>query len=685
MKPLARRLALTVALLQIPFSVFGQDAKPSKDVADARTYTPADFARYSPRNALDMLKQVPGFLIREAQLERGLGQATGNVLLNGQRLSGKSNDVLTQLGQVPAVNVVRIEIRDGATLDIPGLSGQVANVVTKASGISGQWEWRPDFREYFTHPQLTRGSVSISGSKGRVDYTLGLDNNANHSGAGGDTNIYNADGSFREYRYEEWTGEVDRPKVSTTLAYKGASGSVGNFNASWQKILYDYVEDGTRAGPGLPDRDRSVRSWEGGHNYEFGGDYEFAFGPGKLKFIALDGFTHTPTVDTVETRFVDGSPMEGFRFARDGEKKERIARSEYRWKAAGDWQVSAEYAFNSLDLVSELFVLGTDGVYAPVPLPGATATVEEDRYEVMGTYGRALMPDLTLQVSAGGEYSRLEQVGGGGMEREFRRPKGFVSLAWKATPTLDVNMKLQRRVGQLDFYDFLASVDLNSDQTNAGNPDLVPPQTWELQLETSRDLGAWGKTSLRVYGQRIDDIVDTIPIGDTGESPGNIDEARLYGLEWKATVNMDPIGWHGAKITALVQHEDSRVRDPLTGEDRPISNNLKDLAELSLRHDIHGTNWAWGGDLSYSFYARDYRLTEVGRQWEGPIWGDLFIERKNLWGGLTARFVANNLTNAMSMWQRTVYVDRRTGPVDFIEDRDRKIGPIYSFSISGKF
>jgi len=683
MKPFTR-LALTVALLQIPLSAIGQEAKPAETVAGARTYTPEDFARYSPRNALDMLEQVPGFVIREAVQERGLGQATGNVLVNGQRLSGKSNDVLTQLGQVPANNVVRIEIRDGATLDIPGLSGQVANVVTKAVGISGQWEWRPDVRKYFTDPQYTRGSVSMSGTKGLIDYTIGLDNSANHSGAGGDTNIYSADGSFREYRYDEWTGEADRPKVSMKLAYKGPTGNVGNFNGSWRKLYFDYVEDGTRTGPGLPDRVRSVRSWEGGHNYELGGDYEFALGGGKLKLIGLNRYTHWPWSDTVETRFADGSPMEGFRFASDGEEKERIARAEYRWKAGGDWQVSGEYAFNSLDNVSELFVLGTDGIYVPIPLPGSTATVQEDRYEVMGTYGRPLSPKTTLQVSLGGEYSKLEQVGGGGLVRSFRRPKGLISLAWKASPKFDLNLKLQRRVGQLDFYDFLASVNLNNNQANAGNPDLVPPQTSEVIVEANRDLGAWGNTSLRVYAQRIDDIVDTIPIGATGESPGNIDQARVYGLEWKATFNMDPIGWRGAKFTALLQHEDSSVTDPLTGEDRPISNNLKDGAELSLRHDIPETDWAWGGDLSYYFYARDYRLTEVGRQWEGPVWGGLFIERKNL-KGLTVRFSAANLTNAMSMWQRTVYVDRRTGPVDFIENRDRKIGPIFSVTLSGKF
>jgi outer membrane receptor for ferrienterochelin and colicins len=302
----------------------------------------------------------------------------------------------------------------------------------------------------------------------------------------------------------------------------------------------------------------------------------------------------------------------------------------------------------------------------------------------MGTYGRALRPNLNFQLSVGGEYSRLEQVGAGGLTRTFKRPKGSLSLAWKATPKLDVNFKLERRVGQLNFYDFLASVDLNDGQANAGNPDLVPPQTWELALETIRDLGAYGNTSLRVYHQRIDDIVDTIPIGLFGESPGNIDRATVSGIEWKGTFNMDPFGWRGARIDAHLQFETSEVEDPLTFEKRPISGNLKEAADISLRHDIPDTSWAWGTDLSYSFNARDYRLTEVGRFWEGPIWADIFIERKN-WHGITTMVALSNLFNAASMWDRTVYVHRRTGPVDFIEDRHRRIGPILNVQFSGKF
>ena len=52
---------------------------------------------------------------------------------------------------------------------------------------------------------------------------------------------------------------------------------------------------------------------------------------------------------------------------------------------------------------------------------------------------------------------------------------------------------------------------------------------------------------------------------------------------------------------------------------------------------------------------------------------------------MTVRVSAANLINAMSMWQRTVYLERRTGPVDYHEDRDRRIGPIFSLSVSGKF
>ena len=691
----AARLLLPSLLAGTALPAFAQEtgdapapAAPSPAAVDgARTYTPADFTRFAPKNALDMLRQVPGFVIREADQERGLGQATGNVLINGQRMSGKSNDVLTELGRIPAANVTRIEILDGATLDIPGLSGQVANIVAKSGGaISGQFAWEPSFRQRNTDPVLTRGSVSVSGKKGPLEYTLGLQNNTNHSGANGRTIIYNRDLSVREFRYDVFTGEVENPKLSGRVTYDGPGSSVGNLNGSYQRVYYNYRERGERTGnPNFADRIRLVRNDEDSYGYEIGGDYEFKLGSGRLKFIGLNRFDHIPYGQDVRTSFADASPDTGSRFLRTGDESERIARTEYKWKGGGaDWQISGEAAFNSLDNVSELFLLSPGGEYQEIELAGGSGRVEEDRYEVMGSYGRTLSPKLSFQLAAGGEYSNLRQVGEGGLSRTFWRPKGQFSAAWKPNKKTDVNLRLQRRVGQLSFYDFLATVNLGNDSENAGNPDLVPSQTWSAEVETIRNLGAYGSTTFRVYGQLIDDIIDTVPIGLDGESPGNIDRAKIWGAEWKTTFQFDPMGWKGAKLDARFQVQGSSLRDPLTGENRPISNTLERLAVLSLRHDIPGSDWAWGGTASYEWYNKNYRLTEVGRAWEGPLWTSLFVENKDVFG-LTVRASVTNLTAARSVWDRTVYVGRRTGPVDFFEKRDRLIGPIFSFAVRGKF
>jgi outer membrane receptor for ferrienterochelin and colicins len=654
--------------------------------AGPRSYTPADLARFAPRTALDMVNVVPGFTIRDAPQERGLGQATANVLLNGRRIGGKADDIATQLGRIPAANVVRIEIVDGATLDVPGLSGEVANVTTRASQTSGQFSWRPEFRAHHTDPLFTRFDLSVSGQSGPVEWTFGLDNQASRSGAGGGTHIYGPGRDIIiELRDDHWTSNNDSPRASARFVFDGPGSSIGNLNGYYRRYYSDYDELSLRTTTGLPDRSRTVVQSTHGSDFEIGGDFEFAFGPGRLKLIGLNNFDHEPTVSTVVTNFADGRTPVGSRFTRTADRLERIGRTEYRWRGGGaDWQISGEGAFTSLDVETELFDLRPDGSFAPIPFPGGTGRVEEDRYELMASYGRPLSSNLTLQLSAGAEYSQLRQVGPGGLTRSFQRPKGQLNLAWRPDPRTTVNVRAQRRVGQLNFLDFLAVVNLTDERENAGNPELVPPQSWELDLEGIRNLGAYGQTKLRLYGRRYDDIVDIIPIGADGESPGNIDHAEVYGVEWATTFNFDPMGWRGARLDARIQLQTSRVEDPLTGEDRQISNSLLRAFEVGLRHDIPASDWAWGFNLSNSIYSFNTRLTEVGRQWEGPVWSSVFVENKDVFG-LTVRAQIGNLTGARSMWDRTVYNGRRTGPIAFIEDRNRTIGPIFSFQIRGRF
>ena len=126
-------------VLAVPLAATAQDASLSEPVTQSMTsgggvYTPVDFSRFTSRNALDMLERVPGFVVTSNDQGRGLGQAGTNVLINGQRISSKSQDVFDQLRRVTAEQVDRIEIVDGATLHLPGLSGQVANPAAPPPG-----------------------------------------------------------------------------------------------------------------------------------------------------------------------------------------------------------------------------------------------------------------------------------------------------------------------------------------------------------------------------------------------------------------------------------------------------------------------------------------------------------------------------------------------------------------------
>jgi hypothetical protein len=646
---------------------------------------PADFTRFAPRTALDMLNQVPGFIIVQADQRRGLGQASANVLINGERFSGKSNDVVTELTRISAADVVRIEIVDGATLNVPGLSGQVANVFVNAQEkLSGQFRWNPQIRFKRLPARLTNGQASVSGSVGEVDFTVGFNNDSFVNGNAGPEVVTDANGDIIDLRQERLDVFGEQPKLSLTLKHKNDGGSVANLNASVQKYRLDADETSVRSFPGQVDRTRLFREGEREWNYEVGGDYEFGLARGRLKLIGLRRFEHSPYAQQAITVFADGRPSTGQRFEQVADETETIGRTEYSWKSGGaDWQLSLEGAYNVLDVESSLSELDAGGIFQPLPLNNSVSTVDEKRAEAALSYGRPLSPTLSLQASVGGEYSKLSQSGDSGLTRTFYRPKGFVSLAWKATPRLDVSAKLERVVGQLNFFDFVAFVNVGGGFGNAGNPALVPQQSWEAQVEATQNLGAYGTVTARVFGKLFEDVVDVVPIGETGQAPGNLDKATLYGFYASSTVNLDPLGLAGAKIDLEAQFQKSRIEDQLTGLFRPINNNRLRFINLSYRHDIPRTDWAYGASYNEFEQTFAYRLDIKERPFNSPGSLGAFVEHKDVWG-LTIRAALDNLLGTQEQFTRTFYDVRRTNGVLFSEFRDRDYGPLLTFSISGK-
>jgi opacity protein-like surface antigen len=691
-----RFLSGIALLMPVPAAAQSGPAAPDPAVAPApqaatagnrRVFTPADFARFAPKTAYDMLVQVPGFTIRSADQERGLGQASENVLINGQRIANKSGGATDELRRISAANVERIELVEAASLGIAGLSGQVANVIVKAvEKSSGQFEWRPDVRAHYAEPNLFRGSASYSGKEGPVDYTFSIKDDAGRGAYGGPVRIYDANGVNFENRHEVLHNESELVTMQGKFKLDGPGSSIGNLTLAYTPYWNPGHREDRRIRLDNDNRSRVTDNELKGWYYDVNADYEFRLGPGRLKLIGLRHFDHEPFIQTQVTTFDSGADAVGIRFVRDSRIAETVGRAEYGWKTGkNDWQLSFERAFNSLDQRGGLFELNSDGEFDEVPFPDGSGKVQEVRYEAIGTFSRPLSPKLDLQIAAGGEISNLERVDGDTPPRKFFRPKGSLTLGWRPAKGWDASLKLRRRVGQISFYDFLAQPKLEQDRENSGNPNLVPPQSWEVEAEVGRELGAWGKTRLKLYAHKIEDIIDIIPIGDDGEAIGNLPHATKFGMESTSTLLLDPVGWKGAKLDLTLGFESTSVRDPLTNEKRAISGTLDRWASMSLRHDIPNSKIAWGINASHEHYAKTFFLTEVGRSWEGPVFADIFVEHKDLMG-MTVRFTAGNVLNARHRFDRVVFDGRRErDPVDFIQKNNQLIGPIFSLSVRGTF
>ena len=644
------------------------------------------FSEFAPFTALDMLKRVPGFQTQSGQTERGMGQGGANVLLNGELLIGKGDAAFQQLERINAKNVVKIDILDGATLNIPGLSGQVANIVTKSSDINVNWEWKPQWR---TRQKDALGTVkaTISGTSGDISYSASLGNYAERTGHWGPEFQSGPDGTLLRTLDERATYHEDTITGSVDITWKPSEDRVGHLNLELIQKNYNQdqfsfinpISDTTH--DGLDRFSFAEDQWSA----QIDGDYEFPFANGRLKFIGYYKEIHSP----VEDRFINFSPVgqkdTHIEYHQDSDEKELIGRTEYSWgsKQGQDWEMALEGVYNSLDLNAELF----DFISASTPIDTVESSVEEYRTEVNLTHSRRLNPEWAVQASIGGEYSELSQLS---VSRDFWRPKGFVTASYQPDSKTTWRVRLEREVGQLNFFDFIDSVDLKENQNTTGNQQLVPEQSWIGELEYEKRLPAGHTFSAKLFGESISDVVDRIPVIENGnivsDSIGNIDEtAHRYGLELNSTLKGEPFGMKGVELRGYLKLSETSLNDPLTLSDRSFNFENSTSWEIDMRHDIPNTNYAWGAQLFDQGFQPVYSFDRIFDYDYAGTWAHVFVEHKSIFG-LKVRADLENLLGFTDDTSRILYDGpRHGGNIALVEEQSRKSDLYFRLSISGTF
>ena len=654
----------------------------SQDYEVSASYEPNYFSQFQPNTAQDMVIRIPGFTLQDDDGgERGFGQASLNILINGRRPSSKSSGADEILGRITADKVTRIDILDGASLGIPGLSGQVANIISSTGKLSGSWNYAARFEEG-TEPQLTEGDISINGSNtaGNIEYAASLNHGIFTFSEVGDEQFFDPDDILFEDRREDTEFELTRPSLDVNLTFTQANGNIANLNLSGgvENRNFLAVEDFVAVTPSGQTGQSLFRSGEDEYEYEIGGDYSFPVGNGSLKLIGLHSFEKSDFNTNFDINVFGEAPSRQD-FNTFDEEREIIGRAEYSWKsaAAHDWQLSWEGAFNYLDSTTEFFL--DDEIFDP-----ENVRVEETRTEANLTHSRKVSDKLNLQASIGAEFSQIEVTTNTDPGSDFFRPKGFLALSYDANSRYTWRTKIERAVGQLDFTDFRVSRSLTDGTANTGNVDIVPTQSWNAEIEVERKDSKVLSGTLTFFANFIEDPIDRILFPDGSEGPGNLDNAWLYGVNANATWLLDSYGLKGMRIEGSGSLQDSSIEDPVTLTNRRLNQTDLWSYSLNLRHDIPQTSWAWGVDLEQEHQSPFFRRDEIRDINFDQPFINYFITHKNVLG-MTASLRLQNTPNTTLNRERFIFDGDRNGNLLRREFVARERGNRISLEISDTF
>jgi outer membrane receptor protein involved in Fe transport len=581
------------------------------------TYEASFFEPYTTVSAADMLRWVPGGAAllpdnrrRGNQPEkRGFGSGGDQVLINGKRISGKSNDISSAMQRIQASVVSRIEVIRGTTAGLDVRSeGTIINVVLseEVSGGSGSWQLHSGF--YGDSPEYD-GLVSYSSSAGKLNYLVSAEYGPYNRGSDEDR--------FEEFFTPDTNTlfeqrDIHRPELETQLVLNTSgswafdNGDVLNLNGRIADKEEEKTETTVVTVIGDPATENLLNlSLEDRLDWEIGGDLENRIGASgvlKTRLIYTNKTGDESEFVSLSSTVAGNVPSESLVLT-DELATESIIRSSYSWPLTGsqNLELGLEGAQNTLEKEVLLFEVLPDGSLAPIDVFNSDSDVEENRYEFFSTHFWQVRQDVALESALNFEYSKIEQSGiDVETARSFTYIKPRFDLRWDLNDTTQLRGSLERTISQLDFGDFVASFDSEDDTVDAGNPDLEPEKAWEWKFTYERRLADdAGVLEAQLFYNDIEDHIDKVAATDVISAPGNIGDATHYGVELKGSWRLIPLGLEGAVVDLSYTWQDSETTDPFTGAKRVMRWKPQNKYSVRFRHDIAAWNINYRIDVDW--------------------------------------------------------------------------------------
>jgi outer membrane receptor protein involved in Fe transport len=665
------------------------------------TYSAEFFARYQPATALDMVEQIPGFLIDNGESIRGFAESVGNILINDKYPSAKQVSPASILSRIPASQVEKIELIQGQVRGID-LQGQtfLANIILRAE-VPASIQWEYSLQRGSTSHLRHQLNASFTDRFRDIDYSLGIQVWRNTSGEEGPERVFDGSGNLLEERVDDLIedGLNLRGIFLNASTWLGETFIQSNTKIGRVRGAEHLTSTRTPIAPGSVTEDQRLKFSEFHPSIEQGVDAERRINDDLMaKAIVLftrdniQFITRQTNFDLPDTRTL---------FRRSDSKiieKEGIARLELDWSGIEDHnlQFNMEGAINTLDgTLSQTRDTGAGPVV--VDIPGANSRVEEIRgdFLIKDTWQ---LGNFELDYGLGAEVSTIKQSGDVDLERTLAFLKPQATMTYSASSSHLVKFQLIRDVSQLDFNDFVSASVFEDDDLALGNPDLKPERTWISEISNEWRPGQDSVYTLSLYYHWINDVEDLLPLTDDFEVPGNIGDGSRWGIRFESTMPLNFLGLDNAKLDFKARWQDSSVTDPVTGESRPLTargffsgppnipfnSENKYVFDIAYRQDFQEAQVAWGWDIGEQANRPRFKVNELERFNEG-LETNVFVETTR-WLGIKMRLQGNNLLNYDEVRDRIIYTGRReVSPVESRILRERKAGYRITLFLSGNF
>lgn len=658
------------------------------------SFTPDDFARFNPLTALDMVSQVPGFSIDNGDNVRGFGGAAGNVLIDGERPSTKSS-LRGFLGRIPASNVERIDLVRGASagLDMRGQT-RVVNVILKEGVTESQTTWLVNVRRHQGGRLSVYADADWSGKLlgGDASFSLEHENWAERGVRPEQRFDANRDPiAFRDQYYQLHfreiipSGEYERDLGENTVLRT-------NF-LFWDgyERLHEALDTVEPLPDGTPVRFERGFLDETFGGYVVGGDIENTFSDSlSTKFIWYQRRGQVENTFTFTDTLASGQFGGSFDSKIDDEFGESILRSQTTWTPNEKHSIEfgLEGAYNFRDSAREFISVGSDGAI-PDDIPITTTKGEELRFEAFISDVWKVAPKWVLEPGLKFEVSEIEQSGDAEASRTFEFSKPSLTATYSPEENHQWTLLIERRVGQLNFGDFVSNVSATDARVTSGNPELEPEQSWRFELSHERPFLREGTINITARYDHFENLEDLVPViaadGSVFDGPGNLGTGRRYHLETEASLPTDRWGIPNGRLDFEIDLQNTRVDDPVTGESRRFSGRQDLFWYVEFRQDFPASGWSWGFDYAQGSDQESFRVSEQTLFERGLGDFDIYVETTR-YLGLNIRLGLDNAGDQTFTRTRTLFDGTRDlGVVSRVDVRDANFGPLPFVRVKGQF